>query len=93
MTKDRDTLMEQSLCTQFSNRAVTHACKLDILQLIFTDAQQNRKISRKILSHIGKKIKELLERKIGRKKSKIDPNSLQGDLFVAEISCFKLISL
>ena len=42
--KDRDTLIEQSLCTKYSNRAVTHTCKLEILQLIFTDAQQNRKI-------------------------------------------------
>ena len=49
VTKDRDTLIEQSLCMN-SNRAVTHACKLDILQLIFTDVQQNRKI----LSKIGK---------------------------------------
>ena len=54
-TKDRDTLIEQSLCTKYSNRAVTHACKLEILQLIFTDAQQNRKISSKTLSKIGKK--------------------------------------
>ena len=52
MTKDRDTLIEQSLCTKYSNRAVTHACKLEILQLIFTNAQQNRKISSKILSKI-----------------------------------------
>ena len=42
--KDRDTLIEQSLRTKYSNRAVTHTCKLEILQLIFTDAQQNRKI-------------------------------------------------
>ena len=68
VTKDRDTLIEQSLCTKYSNKAVTHACKLEILQLIFTDAQQNRKNPSKILS---KKIKELLERKIGGKKSKI----------------------
>ena len=43
VTKDQDTLIEQSLCTKYSNRAVTHACKLEIQQLIFTDAQQNRK--------------------------------------------------
>ena len=55
ITKDRDTLMEQSLCTKYSNRAVTHACKLEILYLLFTDSQQNRKISSKILSKIGKK--------------------------------------
>ena len=55
MAKDRDTLIEQSLYTKYSNRVVTHACKLEILQLIFTDAQQNRKISSKILSKIGKK--------------------------------------
>ena len=53
VTKDRDTLIEQSLCTKYSNRAVTHACKLEILQLIFTDAQQNRKNPSKILSKIG----------------------------------------
>ena len=41
MTKDRDTLIEQSLCTKYPNRAVIHACKLEILQLIFTDAQKN----------------------------------------------------
>ena len=41
VTKDRDTLIEQSLRTKYSNRAVTHTCKLEILQLIFTDAQQN----------------------------------------------------
>ena len=35
VTKDRYTLIEQSLCTKCSNRAVTHACKLDTLQLIF----------------------------------------------------------
>ena len=54
MTKDQDTLIEQSLCTTYSNfnRA---ACNLEILQLIFTDAQQNRKILSKILSKIGKK--------------------------------------
>ena len=34
VTKDRDTLIEQSLCTKYSNRAVTHVCKLEILQLI-----------------------------------------------------------
>ena len=51
MTEDQDTLIEQSLCTKYSNRVVTHACKLEILQLIFADAQQNRKIS----SKIGKK--------------------------------------
>ena len=51
MTEDRDTLIEQSLCTKYSNRAVTHACKLEIPQLIFTDAQQNLKKS----SKIGKK--------------------------------------
>ena len=55
VTKDRDTLIEQSLCTKYSNRAVTHACKLEILQLIFTDAQQNRKNPSKILSKIGEK--------------------------------------
>ena len=55
MTKDRDTLIEQSLCTKYSNRAVTYACKLEILQSIFTDVQQSRKISSKILSKIGKK--------------------------------------
>ena len=42
--RDSDTLIEQSLCTKYSNRAVTHACKLEILQLIFIDAQQNRNI-------------------------------------------------
>ena len=26
VTKDKDTLIEQSLCTKYSNRAVTHAC-------------------------------------------------------------------
>ena len=31
-----------------TNKAVTQACKLETLQLIFTDAQQNRKISSKI---------------------------------------------
>ena len=31
---DQDTLIAQSLCTKYSNRAVTHACKLEILQLI-----------------------------------------------------------
>ena len=51
VTKGRDILIEQSLCTKYSNRAVTHACKLEILQLILTDAQQNGKI----LSKIGKK--------------------------------------
>ena len=55
VTKVRDTLIEQSLRTKYSNRAVTHACKLEILQLIFTDAQQNRKNLSKILSKIGKK--------------------------------------
>ena len=30
-TKDRDTLIEQSLHTKYSNRAVTHASKLEIL--------------------------------------------------------------
>ena len=53
--KDRDALIEQSLCTKYSNGAVTHTCTLEILQLIFTDTQQNRKISSKILSNIGKK--------------------------------------
>ena len=28
---------------EYSNRVVTHAFKLEILQLIFTDAQQNKK--------------------------------------------------
>ena len=37
VTKDRDTLIEQSLRTKYSNRAVTHTCKLEILQLIFTE--------------------------------------------------------
>ena len=55
VTKDRDTLTEQSLCTKHSNRAVTHAFKLEILQLIFTNAQQNRKSSSKILNKIGEK--------------------------------------
>ena len=55
VTKDRDTLIEQSLCTKYSNRAVTHACKLEILQLSFTDAQQNRKNPSKILSKIDEK--------------------------------------
>ena len=55
VTKDRDTLIEQSLCSKYSNRAVTHVCKLEILQLIFTDAQQNRKNLSKILSKIGEK--------------------------------------
>ena len=59
MSKDRDTLIEQSLYTNYSNRAVTHACKLEILQLIFTDAQQNRKI----LSKIGKKLKNCWKEK------------------------------
>ena len=34
VTKDQDTLIDQSLCTKYSNRAVTHACKLEMLQLI-----------------------------------------------------------
>ena len=54
VTKDRDTLIEQSLCMKCSNRAVTHACKLEMMQLIFTDAQQNRKNLSNILSKIGK---------------------------------------
>ena len=54
VTKDQDTLIEQSLCTKYSNRASTHAYKLEILQLIFTDAQQSRKILSKILNKIGK---------------------------------------
>ena len=54
--KDRDTLIEQSLCTEYSNRTVTHACKRERLHAInFADAQQNRKISSKILSKIRKK--------------------------------------
>ena len=34
VTKDQDTLIEQSLCAKYSNRAVKHVCKLEILQLI-----------------------------------------------------------
>ena len=69
--KDQDTLIEQSLCLKYCNRAVTHACKLEILQLILLMLSNNyREFSSKILSKIGKK-KELLERKIGGKKSKI----------------------
>ena len=42
VTKDRDTLIEQSLGTKYSNRAVTHACKLDILKLIFSKIEKFR---------------------------------------------------
>ena len=44
---------------QYSNRAVTYACKLQIPNLIFIGAKQNREIS----SKIDIKKKELLERK------------------------------
>ena len=69
VSKDRDTLIKHSLCMKYSSRAVTHACKLEILQLIFTDAQQNRKILSKNIQQNREEIKELLERKIGGKKT------------------------
>ena len=59
----RNILIEQSLYTKYSNRAVTHACKLEILQLIFTNAKQNKKFSSKILSKIGKKSKNCWKEK------------------------------
>ena len=62
-------LSEGILCWLFVDPAYT--CKLEILQIIFINAQQYREISCKILSIIGKKKKELLERKIGRKQSKL----------------------
>ena len=55
VTRDQNTLIEQSLHTKYSNKAVTDSCKLEILKLIFIDAQQNRKIWSKISSKMGMK--------------------------------------
>ena len=68
VTKDRDIIIEQSLCTEYSKRAITHACRLEILQLIFTDTQQKIENFKQNIEQNRQDIKELLERKIGGKK-------------------------
>ena len=57
------------------NRAVTHVCKLEILQLIFIDAQQNRKFLSKISSKIGKKYRIAGKKnKWEKKQNRLIPN-------------------